>query len=51
MDDLVNSIINIFEGKHIQGIWIQDITITEVGIDEVWDNTNVNVAFLYDQIK
>ena len=51
-DELVKAVLDIFEGKQLQGIWFRDARVQEIGIDEDnWFQVNISIEFQYDTIK
>ena len=50
-DTLARIARNIFEGERFSGVFANDGTIREIGPDGKWYQTNVEIAFFYDEIK
>jgi len=51
-DILVADAMNVFEGKHISGIWFRNVRNDTVGsFEEKWYHQNMIAEFQYDEIK
>lgn len=50
-DVLADAVLDIFEGKKIDGVWFQDTRIEQVGPDGKWFQQNVLADFIYDENK
>lgn len=50
-DGFANDAKNVFEGKHISGIWFREVGVRYVGPDGKWFQQNAMANFIYDFTK
>lgn len=50
-DRVSQGMLDVFEGKHIGGIWFRDASTNEIGIDGSFFNTNIFATVIYNQVK
>lgn len=52
MDDMIDVAMGAFEGKSTTGgVWFRDVTPREIGPEGPWFQTNIELEFIYDQVR
>lgn len=50
-DNICQTLLDMFDGKHVSDIWFRDGGVSYVGTDAKWFQQNVQFTIIFDEIK